>query len=69
MTLLPMTVPVAVNGFGLLLCGLGVSWTLPAVVGFAVNQAVPEAASAVGGILNSTRQIGATVAAASQAPP
>ncbi|MBE1531254.1 MFS transporter [Actinomadura algeriensis] len=53
-----------VLGFGLLLCGLGVSWTLPALVGFAVGHAAPEAAGSVGGILNATRQVGATVAAA-----
>jgi DHA2 family methylenomycin A resistance protein-like MFS transporter len=49
---------------GLLLCGLGVSWTLPALVGFAVNHANPEATGSVGGILNATRQVGATIAAA-----
>ncbi|GIL26224.1 MFS transporter [Actinocatenispora comari] len=54
-------------GVGLLLCGLGVSWTLPALVGYAVENAGPDAAGAVGGILNATRQIGATVAAASAA--
>ncbi|WP_020664612.1 MFS transporter [Amycolatopsis benzoatilytica] len=52
------------RGIGLLLCGLGVSWTLPALVGFAVSHAPPEATGAVGGLLNATRQIGATVAAA-----
>lgn len=49
---------------GLLLSGLGVSWTLPALVGFAVNHADPEATGSVGGILNATRQVGATIAAA-----
>jgi len=53
-----------VLGVGLLLCGLGVSWTLPALVGFAVNHAPQEATGAVGGILNATRQVGATIAAA-----
>jgi DHA2 family methylenomycin A resistance protein-like MFS transporter len=53
-----------VLGLGLLLCGLGISWTLPALVGFAVAQAAAEAAGAVGGLLNASRQIGATVAAA-----
>ncbi|MEU5216546.1 MFS transporter [Streptomyces sp. NPDC020807] len=53
-----------VLGLGLLLCGLGVSWTLPALVGFAVQHAAPDAAGSVGGILNATRQAGATVAAA-----
>ncbi|WP_280399897.1 MFS transporter [Nocardia carnea] len=51
-------------GLGLLLCGLGISWTLPALVGFAVDHAPPAATGAVGGILNATRQVGATVAAA-----
>jgi DHA2 family methylenomycin A resistance protein-like MFS transporter len=49
---------------GLLLCGLGVSWTLPALIGFAVDHAPQEATGAVGGILNATRQVGATIAAA-----
>ncbi|MEU4842474.1 MFS transporter [Nocardia testacea] len=53
-----------VLGLGLLLCGFGASWTLPALVGFAVSQADPAAAGSVGGILNATRQIGATIAAA-----
>ncbi|MEV0067085.1 MFS transporter [Amycolatopsis sp. NPDC050768] len=53
-----------VLALGLLLSGLGVSWTLPALVGFAVNHAAPEAAGSIGGILNSTRQAGATIAAA-----
>ncbi|MGI5217002.1 MFS transporter [Nocardia sp. CA-290969] len=53
-----------VLGIGLLLCGLGISWTLPALVGFVVDHAPPDATGAVGGILNATRQIGATVAAA-----
>ncbi|OXM68881.1 MFS transporter [Amycolatopsis vastitatis] len=53
-----------VLGLGLLLCGLGVSWTLPALVGFAVSQADPAAAGSVGGLLNATRQVGATIAAA-----
>lgn len=51
-------------GIGLLLCGLAVSWTLPALVGFAVNHAPRQATGAVGGVLNATRQIGATIAAA-----
>ncbi|WBB69798.1 MFS transporter [Micromonospora sp. WMMD812] len=53
-----------VLALGLLLCGLGVSWTLPALVGFAVSHADPEATGSVGGILNATRQVGATIAAA-----
>lgn len=53
-----------VTALGLLLSGLGVSWTLPALVGFAINHADPEATGSVGGILNATRQVGATIAAA-----
>jgi DHA2 family methylenomycin A resistance protein-like MFS transporter len=49
---------------GLLLCGLGISWSLPALTGFAVNHAPREATGAVGGLLNSARQVGATLAAA-----
>lgn len=49
---------------GLLSCGLGVSWTLPALVGYAVDHATAEDAGAVGGILNAARQLGATLAAA-----
>lgn len=53
-----------VLALGLLLSGLGVSWTLPALVGFAVSHADPEVTGSVGGILNATRQVGATIAAA-----
>ncbi|MEV0331411.1 MFS transporter [Nocardia sp. NPDC050717] len=53
-----------VLGLGLLACGLGVSWTLPALVGYAVDHAGVAAAGAVGGVLNATRQVGATLAAA-----
>ncbi|WUA07271.1 MFS transporter [Nocardia sp. NBC_01377] len=53
-----------VLAIGLLLCGLGISWTLPALVGFAVDHAPQDATGAVGGILNTTRQVGATIAAA-----
>lgn len=53
-----------VLALGLLLAGLGVSWALPALVGFAVSHAAPEATGSVGGILNATRQVGATIAAA-----
>ncbi|GAA1509690.1 MFS transporter [Kribbella lupini] len=49
---------------GLLGCGLGVSWTLPPLVGFAVSNAPAGATGAVGGILNAMRQVGATVGAA-----
>jgi DHA2 family methylenomycin A resistance protein-like MFS transporter len=52
-----------VLALGLSLSGLGVSWTLPALVGFAVNHAA-EATGSIGGILNATRQVGATIAAA-----
>ena len=53
-----------VLALGLLLSGLGVSWTLPALVGFAVNHADPGATGSVAGLLNATRQAGATIAAA-----
>ena len=53
-----------VLALGLLLSGLGVSWTLPALVGFAFNHADPGATGSVGGILNASRQVGATTAAA-----
>lgn len=53
-----------VLALGLLLSGLGVSWILPALVAFAVNHADPGATGSVGGILNATRQVGATIAAA-----
>lgn len=53
-----------VIGAGLLLCGFGVSWTLPALVGFAVDEAPAEVTGAVGGLLNASRQVGATLAAA-----
>jgi DHA2 family methylenomycin A resistance protein-like MFS transporter len=53
-----------VLGAGLLCCGLGVSWTLPPLVGFAVGNAPREAVGAVGGILNAMRQVGATLGAA-----
>ncbi|WP_460652280.1 MFS transporter [Kribbella endophytica] len=49
---------------GLLGCGLGVSWTLPPLVGFAVSKAPADATGAVGGLLNAMRQVGATVGAA-----
>lgn len=50
--------------FGLLASGLGVSWTLPALVGFAINHAGQDVTGAVSGGLNATRQVGATIAAA-----
>lgn len=56
--------PRVMLAIGLLLCGLGVSWTLPALVGFAVNHVPHDATGAVGGTLNATRQVGATVGAA-----
>ncbi|MBL0888587.1 MFS transporter [Myceligenerans sp. I2] len=45
---------------GLLCCGLGVSWTLPPLVGYAVSQVDGTVAGAAGGILNAARQAGAT---------
>ncbi len=53
-----------VLGAGLLGCGLGVSWTLPPLVGFAVSKAPADASGAVGGLLNAMRQVGASVGAA-----
>lgn len=58
----PMIMAVA-----LLACGFGMSWTLPALVAFAVSQISSSAAGSVGGIMNATRQIGATVGAAAAA--
>jgi DHA2 family methylenomycin A resistance protein-like MFS transporter len=51
-------------GAGLFACGLGVSWSLPPLVGYAVSRAPVDAAGAVGGVLNATRQVGATLGAA-----
>jgi len=51
-------------GIGLVGCGLGVSWTLPPLVGYAVGQAPPGGAGAVGGLINAVRQVGATLGAA-----
>lgn len=53
-----------VLGLALFACGLGVSWCLPALVGYAVGHAPARTAGAVGGILNATRQVGATLGAA-----
>ncbi|MFW6694414.1 MFS transporter [Streptomyces sp. MAR4 CNX-425] len=53
-----------VLGCGLFACGLGVSWCLPALVGYAVGHAPARTAGSVGGILNATRQVGATLGAA-----
>lgn len=49
---------------GLFGCGLGVSWTLPALTGYALGQAPAGVAGSVGGIFNATRQSGATFGAA-----
>jgi Arabinose efflux permease len=49
---------------GLVACGLGVSWTLPALTGYAAGHAPPDGAGAVGGLVNAVRHVGATVAAA-----
>lgn len=48
----------------LLVCGLGISWVLPALVAYAVGNAPADVAGSVGGILNATRQAGATIGAA-----
>ncbi len=50
---------------GMLLCGVGVSCTLPALIASAVDVAGPTLAGTVGGLVNAARQVGATLAAAS----
>jgi len=54
---------------GLLCCGLGVSWVLPSLVGFAIGHAPADAVGALGGVLNAARQVGATLGAPWPAPP
>jgi DHA2 family methylenomycin A resistance protein-like MFS transporter len=49
---------------GLLLTGAGVPFVLPSVVAAIVNTAPAGAAGAAGGLLNSARQIGATIGVA-----
>lgn len=49
---------------GLLCTGFGVSFVLPAVVGAIISAAPPEATGAAGGLLNSVRQVGATLGVA-----
>ena len=49
---------------GLLLTGAGVPFVLPSVVAAIVNAAPAGAAGAAGGLLNSARQIGATIGVA-----
>jgi DHA2 family methylenomycin A resistance protein-like MFS transporter len=56
--------PGVVLALSLLACGLGVSWALPALVAYAVSHAPADVAGSVGGILNATRQCGATLGAA-----
>ncbi|WP_329522101.1 hypothetical protein [Spirillospora sp. NBC_01491] len=46
---------------GLLLCGFGVSFALPALVGAIISAAPEGTAGAVGGLLNAVRQTGATL--------
>ncbi|GAB3412157.1 MFS transporter [Flindersiella endophytica] len=48
----------------LLGCGLGVSWTLPALTAYALGHAPAGVAGAVGGLFNAARQSGATFGAA-----
>lgn len=52
------------TSLALLLCGFGVSWSLPSLVSYAVGHAPPTAVGAVGGLLNASRQLGATMGAA-----
>jgi DHA2 family methylenomycin A resistance protein-like MFS transporter len=54
----------ALSVIGLILSGLAVSWSLPALTAYAVDIADPQAVGSVGGILNASRQVGATLAAA-----
>ncbi|MFV2174050.1 MFS transporter [Actinomadura sp. LOL_016] len=49
---------------GLLSCGLGVSFVLPALVTAVIGAAPPGTAGAVGGLLNAVRQAGATLGVA-----
>ena len=51
-------------GVALIACGLGVSWTLPPLVGHILGRSSSDDAGSVGGILNATRQVGATLGAA-----
>ena len=52
------------RSLSLLACGLGVSWALPSLVSFVVGHAPPNSVGAVGGVLNASRQLGATLGAA-----
>ncbi|MEV4799536.1 MFS transporter [Nonomuraea sp. NPDC049421] len=49
---------------GLLGCGLGVSFVLPALVSAVIGAAPAQAAGAAGGLLNAVRQAGATLGVA-----
>jgi DHA2 family methylenomycin A resistance protein-like MFS transporter len=57
----------AILALALLICGLGISWCLPALVGFAIGEAAPEAVGSMSGLLNASRQSGATIGAAAAA--
>jgi DHA2 family methylenomycin A resistance protein-like MFS transporter len=52
------------RSLALLSCGFGVSWALPSLVAYVVGHAPPTAVGAVGGVLNASRQLGATLGAA-----
>ncbi|GAA0909209.1 hypothetical protein [Pseudonocardia zijingensis] len=56
--------PYPVLGAGLLLIGVGVSLTLPALVTVVVAAAPAGTAGTAGGLLNAVRQTGATVGVA-----
>ncbi|WP_027088040.1 MFS transporter [Cohnella panacarvi] len=49
---------------GLLLCGFGVSFTLPSLVAAVISSVPKEQAGAASGALNSSRQLGATLGVA-----
>ena len=51
-------------GLGLVLTGFGVSFVLPALVAAVINAAPEGTAGAAGGLLNATRQAGATIGVA-----
>ncbi|MBV6696036.1 MFS transporter [Kitasatospora aureofaciens] len=56
--------PYPVLAVGLLLCGFGVSFALPALVTAVVTTAPEGAAGAASGLLNAVRQVGATLGVA-----
>lgn len=61
--------PYAWLGFGLLLTGIGISFVLPALVAAVIDAAPEGTAGAAGGLLNATRQVGATLGVAIMGAP